>query len=345
MPAARTLKLGRHLTRRNRTVPTRGGAGGPSAFALQNATWYVDARAYSGSGDLLDLSPNGLNAVPGAAGAAPTWLPYTGSKYLYLPGSAGNTIACTAPANTASYAAYPLGGGAATTGAASSGAFTFQTGGSWLRLDLLNGSGTVLASFNASSVSSPYTGHTDSFSVAWTINRAASGLKSALVDRPMFLLGADDYFEVADNNLLDFGASQDFTAIFAFRSSSSSITQMVLAKDGLAGATSWDLQLVSNNLVNSRFGATASGTAPAEFGGGLHVASITRNGDSWLPGIDGVNAAGTTGAAASNLTNTAVLSIGRRSSGNYFEGEFLGAAIFRRALSAAEIAQLVREFQ
>lgn len=59
---------------------------------LYTADWYVDARRYSGTGDLLDLSGNGNHFVPGAGAAAPLWLPYDGEPYVYFPAVATNSL-------------------------------------------------------------------------------------------------------------------------------------------------------------------------------------------------------------------------------------------------------------
>jgi len=50
-----------------------------------------------------------------------------------------------------------------------------------------------------------------------TINRSATGRKTAVVDRPLFLLGTDDYFEVPDHANLDFAAGDSFTIAIALR--------------------------------------------------------------------------------------------------------------------------------
>ena len=352
MPTSRrTLKLGRFLTRKDRTQPTRGGGGGAGAFLLQNATWYVDARSYSGTGSLLDLSPNALHATLPGATNDPLFLPHTGTDYVYLPGDASNTVACTAPVGTASYAAYPLGGGAATTGAAAAGPFTFQTTGSWIRVDLLNGSAAVVASFDASAVPSPYSGVTDSFAVTWTVNRGATGRKSAVVDRPMFLFGVDDYLEVADNALLDFALADDQTVVVAARGFGSTTNMTLLAKKptGAAIDAGWVLRRGSSQLQ----GLIGDGTsnladgAGTVFTGATQVLTFVRNRtDDTMEFYDGTTTNGTTAdPAVATLANADAMRIGRLSGAGteYGDFEFLGAAVFRSALTAAQVARVVSE--
>lgn len=349
--SSRTLKLGRQLTRKDRTLPTRGGAGGPSSFLLQNATWYVDPRSYSGTGSLLDLSGNAMHATLPGGTNDPTWLSYTGDKYVYLPGTAGNTIGCTAPANTASYAAYPLGGGAPTTGAASAGAFTLQTAGNWTRVDLLNGSAVVLASFLAASMSSPYATVVDALGVTWTVARAATGKKAAVVDRPMLLFGTDDYLEIADNALLNFALADDQTVIVAVRGFGSTTNLTFLAKKPTGAATTagWVMRRGTTQLQGLIGDGTtnlADGTGTV-FTGATQVLTFVRNRTAdTMEFFDGNTTNGTTtDPATATLANAEVMRIGRLSGAGteYGDFEFLGAAIFRRALSAAEVARVVAE--
>ena len=50
-----------------------------------------------------------------------------------------------------------------------------------------------------------------------TINRSTSGRKAVAVTHPLWLFGTDDYMEVADNDLIDFGASDSFTVLAVVR--------------------------------------------------------------------------------------------------------------------------------
>src|SRR5205807_1447707 len=73
-------------------------AGKPPALpsVLSGAEAYWKASQYSGSGALLDLSGHGHDAQLGSSAGAdtndPLFLAYAGTKYVYLPGSAGNYL-------------------------------------------------------------------------------------------------------------------------------------------------------------------------------------------------------------------------------------------------------------
>lgn len=157
-------------------------------------SWY-DAHLGGSSTQISDISGNGRAAVTyGAAASAPLSLPFTpGVPYVHLEAAAAgtNSISCTAPAGTETYSAAPLSGGAATTGAATPGAFAFTTDGDWKTVTLLDSGAVELAKFDAALTGQ--TGHTDSHTVAWAINRGTAGRKSTLVNRrSLVLLGTND---------------------------------------------------------------------------------------------------------------------------------------------------------
>lgn len=177
----------------------RGRGGGQWTPAYLGLTAWYDVHAGGSATQIVDTSGTGKDpCVFGGGAAAPLYLPYTGTAYTHLETAASgtNSISCTAPANTASYSAAPLGGGAPTTGAASAGAFTFTTAGDWLSISLLNGSAVELARFDASA--STQAGHTDAYSVAWTVNRG-TGRKTTILgpaaksSRSVALFGQNDY--------------------------------------------------------------------------------------------------------------------------------------------------------
>ena len=328
----------------------------PALELLKSATFFIDAaNAKDGDAYAFNQGTGGfaLNARYGsslAIGAAdtndPLLLPFNGETYVYLPGSASNTIACTAPVGTASFAAYPTGGGAATTGAAVAGAFTLQTTGSWTRVDILDAGPTVIASFVAANSTS--TGYTDAFAVAWTINRSTAGRKTVAVTRPVWLFGTDDYMEVANNALLNMDASQSFTVLvvsrmwtaftfqvlaskkddnlvtagYALRQSSISRAEMLIA-DGTTG--------ISNSVgVDTTSGALSAAAAIRNVGADNQT--TYSNATASTPTADTTNGI---------LTNTTPFRVGRYGvAGLNADFELLAVAVFRRALTATEIATI-----
>ena len=326
----------------------------PGLELLKSATFFIDAaNAKTGDAYAFNQGTGGfaLDARYGsslAIGAAdtndPLLLPWTGETYVYLPGSASNTIACTAPVGTASFAAYPTGGGAATTGAAVAGAFTLQTTGSWTRVDILDVGPTVIASFVAANSTS--TGYTDAFAVAWTVNRSTAGRKSVAVTRPVWLLGTDDYMEVADNALINFDGSQDFTVLVIARTwnTPTSYTYYMTKQTSLSptGNKGWDIR---NNVWPNLGAAIGDGSAAGNFNqfppatnaassSSLMTLGMKRSGTATNAFFN--NTFGATNTNSYDTTNTALLRVGSGST----DTELLAAAVFRRALSDTEIATI-----
>ena len=331
----------------------------PGLELLKSATFFIDA-AYAKDGDAYAFNKGtggfALNARYGsslAIGASdtndPLLLPFNGENYVYLPGSASNTIACTAPVGTASFAAYPTGGGAATTGAAVAGAFTLQTTGSWTRVDILDAGPTVIASFVAANSTS--TGYTDAFAVAWTINRATTGRKSALVTRPVWLFGTDDYMEVPDNALLNMDASQSFTVLALVRQWATvpADSRVVMKWSNVALASGWYLTNANPStsqymVIHGDAGGTSSATNTPATAGTVNTMIGVRNTatDQVILYVNGVAGTPFTDSTVGTLANSGPMTIGRQDIGGaqYAQMELLAVAVFRRALTATEIASI-----
>ena len=325
----------------------------PGLELLKSATFFIDA-AYAKDGDAYAFNKGtggfALDARYGsslAIGASdtndPLLLPFNGENYVYLPGSASNTIACTAPVGTASFAAYPTGGGAATTGAAVAGAFTLQTTGSWIRVDILDAGAAVIASFVASNSTS--TGYTDAFAVAWTVNRATAGRKSSLVIRNKWLFGTDDYMEVPDNALLNMDASQSFTVLAVVREWATPAANGVIVNKRTSGGIGWRLQnsgtstqIVMTNFdgvnTDNSYTSTPSAGALSLLSGIVALTSVAAALNTLATALGATR-------SALNLSNTDAMRIGNTNTGSaYQDFELLAVAVFRRALTATEIATI-----
>jgi hypothetical protein len=225
--------------------------------------------------------------------------------------------------------------------------------GKFYRAIIRNGiGGTVVfdADFTTGITSGSQTTFTESSSNAATvtINRSSSGRKSVAVVRDVWLFGTDDYMEVADNDLLDFGASDSFTVVAVVRQwGSPSFQALVSKKPG--GGVSQGYWLVADSGSGGRryieIGDGATGFAPGVTGvpfGTLDVIAGVRDAGSLFASVDGTS--GTPVAAALNLSNTQVLRVGFGVGGNTSDMEFLAGAIFRRALSADEIASIANYY-
>lgn len=171
-----------------------------------NGYWHSGGYQWTlGLPKIYDRSAN--NRAPATFGSGsnqPRWLRWTGTSCVHLESASSgtNSISCTAPSGAASYVArsrdYP--NVADDTGAAAAGAFAFTTAGQWQYISILNGSAVEIARFDASLCSQ--TGMTDSYSVAWTVNRGTAGRKTVVQSpaarsaRSVILHGTDDWIDV-----------------------------------------------------------------------------------------------------------------------------------------------------
>jgi hypothetical protein len=207
--------------------------------------------------------------------------------------------------------------------------------------------GTTVLDVNTAALSS---GGDTTFAAATgqtvTIIRSTSGRKSVAVVRDVLLFGTDDFLEVPDSDLLDFAAADSFTTMTAFRYWGSSVNNTVLAKktDTAAAAVGYYQYLTSGTVgfsiadgVNRDFTNNGGSTAGTQtvLAGIRDVAT-----DQIRSIVNGLTTVNTTDPTTSTLANAEVLRIGRLSGagGFYADMEFSGSAIWRRALTAAEVA-------
>ena len=186
-----------------------------------------------------------------------------------------------------------------------------------------------------------------------TINRSTTGRKAvAVVSSPVWLFGTDDYMEVADNVLLDFGASDSFTVLAVVR-------QLATIANNGAHISKWDGS--TNGFV---YRVQTGNAGPQGFNVGawdgtnnvqplsptttlqqdLRVEGFVLNRSSatataYMNGSAGTSTSTSTFAA---VTNTQVLRIGAYTyaSTGFQDFEFIAAAVFRRALTQSEITTI-----
>lgn len=333
--------------------PVLGGGPAFTPRALAPYAWYEAGTYAAGAYD--DLSGNGRDdATDGAS--APLNLPYTGTAYLHLEAatSGTNSLSCTAPANTASYSAAPLGGGAPTTGAASAGAFSFTTNGNWTSVSLLDGGGATLARYDAAS--STKTGMTDSFSVAWTVNYGTAGGRSVVlsplaVPRARSLFRTDNSITVPANAIPPLGATDPWTFVVVARQWATALTtgRWFDNKSG-SGGTIQGVALRNTSTTLALGTVVADGTANAT----VNSTSAFTSGDVVVAAA--VCTAGTSlvtyaNAAASTPSDTSAIgsrdpaaagAIGkiRGSNSSYAEFEWFAFLSFNRAVTTNELALL-----
>jgi len=226
------------------------------------------------------------------------------------------------------------------------------------RAQIRNGiAGTVVfdADFTTGITSGAQTTFTESSSNAATvtITRATSGRKSVAVVRDVWLFGTDDYMEVPDNDLLDFGASDSFTVVAVVRqwatiSTGSAIIAKASSNSNSATAARY---LIRNGTSNTSYLILDDGVnidslegTVTNTPGALSVIGESVTTSTIQPYLNGV-AGSSSARAAGNLANSQPLSIARFASTGYADMELLAAAIFRRALTASEIALVNTHYQ
>ena len=168
--------------------------------------------------------------------------------------------------------------------------------------------------------------------------------------RDVLLFGTDDYLEIVNDPLVNFGAADSFTVLTVSREWNVAVSTILMSKKATIGAPNSNVGWMLLRHTDGRTRGTISdGTtlmsnhfaAAAGVAGTLSVSAYVRNVASDNLTVYGGVSAGTpeTDGTTGSLTNSDSVLIGYRSStGSVSDNEFFGAAIFRRALSASEIA-------
>jgi hypothetical protein len=178
---------------------------------------------------------------------------------------------------------------------------------------------------------------------ALTINRSTSGRKSVAVVQPVWLLGTDDFFQVSDNDLLDFGATDSFTVVAVVRQwGTQTAFSRFMSKRSTVGYT-----LNIGTVGNAQFyvqGASGSGEANVTLTNGvLSCIAGVRNAGTALVSVNGSTGSATD--TSTSLANALNYRIGADpGGGNAGSFELLAALVFRRALSATELAAITDHY-
>jgi hypothetical protein len=232
---------------------------------------------------------------------------------------------------------------------------SFPFGGNIYRAQVLDGiDGTLVLDVDTSVISS---GSATSFTALTgqtvSINRSTSGRKSVAVVSPVWLFGTDDFMEVADNALLDFGASDDFTVLAIVRQWNTPLNTGTYVNKREASAGYWLIarqtslrpQVFVSDGTNTAtpFPSTTVTEGSLQVYGGV----VDRSAQTVAPIMDGVVDATADISSVGSLENALPFLLGRRSGGtpNYQDFELIGVAVYRRALTQAEIAQVTAYYQ
>jgi len=283
----------------------------------------------------LDVSSGQVRFYTGGTGAEPSW-----SALGTLPSAAGATSIFS---NTAALEVGSVTGGVLPMAGRVYAARVYS--------DLTQTTDVFNADFtDTTALTEPFATFVEASSNAATvtINRAASGLVSTVVDRPMFLLGTDDYFEIPDHANLDFANGDDFTAMVAGRrliaptASDKLLDKRVGSFDqGYKidfGTTAGRVDvLVEDTAAASAGDTTANTTAGQAFIVALRRDDSTPELEAFLDGV-GTGSPSTT--ATADLSGNTPLRIGALSAAtsNFFDGEIHAVVLWREALSDADVA-------
>jgi hypothetical protein len=236
---------------------------------------------------------------------------------------------------------------------AASGGTAQAARGKFFRAQVLNGIGGTVAfdaNFETGITSNLPTTFTESSANAATVtvNYSGTGYRSAGVIASTYVFpGNPNTFKLSSYSMLDFGASDDFTLIAALRpwGTLTNGRHIIFKATATFG---YDLFTSATGFSNQIYADPAYPIASqtTTVGNLVSVAGV-RNVTSDIVGIS-VNGAAlttTTDTTTKSLFNVTNLKIGSADGGAYLDFEFVSAAIFRRVLTAAEIATLNSYFQ
>lgn len=187
---------------------------------------------------------------------------------------------------------------------------------------------------------------------------AANEPRTTVVVAPVWSFGADDYFEIADNALLDFGATDSFTLVAVTREHAGYGTNDVYIAKKADTTNTTQGYLLAN-------GATSGNVPQAQIGDGtngltinssttvgnntLRVHSFVRNAqtDTARLYLDKVQVGSATDTTTGSLANSEAFRIGRLSGAGteYNAMELFAVAVFNRALTQPEIDSIVDYYQ
>lgn len=186
-----------------------------------------------------------------------------------------------------------------------------------------------------------------------TVNRSTAGRKSAVVTENKWLLGTDDYMEVADSSLLDFTASDDFTVLAVVRewATPTSNRRIVDKADASANngwllygsSTGYSYFLRMNDGTNAAAPASSAGSSGALSVPAFTVNRSTQIATPYLNGTAGATASTTSVASVANATPMRIGRVGGAGT-NYADMELVAVAVFRSALNASQITAITNYF-
>jgi hypothetical protein len=235
--------------------------------------------------------------------------------------------------------------------------------GKFFRAQVLNGIGGTVAfdaNFENSITSLLQTSFTESSTngATVTINRSGSGFRSAgVIDAGYLYPGATNTFGNSTISYLDFGASDSLTILAVFRQWATQSSGRIFNKRSSSAYSSGQLGYeLFNNSATEVGGYLSDGTnisytpyTRTQTLGALATYAVSGNRSTNTAVAYYNNSVSSTANISSigNMTNVFPVSIGRwgGQASNYADMEFMGAAVFRTALTAKNISDINNYFQ
>lgn len=179
-----------------------------------------------------------------------------------------------------------------------------------------------------------------------TVNRPTTGRKTTLVTRPVWLFGTNDNLNVADHALLDFGTSQDYSVVVIARAHHAAASNLVVVGKGLYGGNP---SFVINHSA-AGWGSFQGDSGPTNYwisndlssNGPLVSIALIRNAATMSFFVNNNSLGESTSAGVQNVdvSNSQPLRLGSAASSQYFNGEIVAVAVFRRALTIDEMQSI-----
>ena len=204
---------------------------------------------------------------------------------------------------------------------------------------------TSLVSSGSATTFNALTGH------IMTITRSTVGRKMVAVTHPLWLFGTNDFLKIAHNNLLNFATNQPFTIFLSSREFASTAgTTILLAKGGYGVWQGYTITS-TNNSTQVYFAGPQANTS-YYYSANLGKSTTSRNyfyGRSTTNTFSYVNnnlIGGSEEVAPQyDTSNNYDFYLGRQTTGQNSNMEVFGVAIWRRALTSAEIATVSRYYE
>lgn len=230
-------------------------------------------------------------------------------------------------------------------------------GGKLFKLRIRNAAGTMVASLDTSACTQ--TSCAASTGENWSVQRSESGKRTAVVDRPMFLIGDGDFVQIPDNVALDFTPGEDATVVLAgrFHGSVTSGDPQLVSKRSTSStsacSTGWSISLAASASTQAKVVFAQSGCSPApssftaDTSKATAVGFVRSQSGAKLEAFSGASVAAVqqtqlmrTDAAIVDTSNALPVRIGVVANGVSEPSSFelFGIAVYERALTAQEIA-------